>query len=333
MLTRLLYCSILFILLYQTAIAQSVGIGTNNPNNSAALDIRSTEKGVLFPRLTSAQRDAIVNPADGLHIFNLNDKCLNYYDSAFKVWNCYCQLDTCRVATIRISNGGTSIDFQSMYAGNVAVAKKYVVVIDPGVTITGSVGLSFASMPNDASVHIINYGSLIGSGGFGGAGATGQSGSCQRFAAAGGVGGNAITTRFGIAITIENHGLIAGGGGGGGGGGRNVAGEYGGGGGGGAGNGSGGPGGGTTTMIIMNCVTTSSIAQNGTAGLITTGGTGGAGANGGSAGGNGGLRGQPGQNGLGTNPGIGGAPGKAINGGIGNMIVNVGAGQVIGVVD
>lgn len=332
MFARLLYCSILFILFYQSAIAQSVGIGTNTPSNSAALDIKSTEKGVLFPRLTSGQRDAIVNPADGLHIFNLNDKCLNYYDSAFKVWNCYCQLDTCRVITIRISNNGSSIDFYALYADNYPPAKKYVVVIDPGVTITGSIGLSFASMPNDASVRIINYGSLVGAGGFGGGGATGQSGSCQRFATAGNPGGNAITTRGGVIITVENHGLITAGGGGGGGGGRNAAGEYGGGGGGGAANGGGGPGGGTTLMVI-SCVTTSSIAQNGTAGLATTAGAGGAGANGGGAGGNGGLRGQAGQNGLGTGAGVGGTPGKAISGGIGNTIFNVGAGQVIGVVD
>lgn len=333
MFTRLLYCLLLSILLCQNSIAQSVGIGTSNPSNSAALDIKSTDKGILFPRLTSAQRDAIVNPADGLHIFNLNDKCLNYYDSAFKAWNCYCQLDTCRVVTIRISNSGSSIDFYTAYADDYPAAKKYVVLIDPGVTITGGAGLSFASMPNDASIRIINYGSLIGSGGFGGIGATGQSGSCQRFASAGGAGGNAITTRFGVVITVENHGLITAGGGGGGGGGRNVAGEYGGGGGGGAANGSGGPGGGTTIMIITSCSTSSSIAQNGTDGLATTGGTGGAGANGGSKGGNGGARGQSGQTGLGTNPGAGGAPGKAISGGLGNSISNVGAGQVIGVVD
>jgi hypothetical protein len=332
MFTRLLYAAILLIFFYQPALTQSVGIGTSNPNSSAALEIRSTDKGVLFPRLTSAQRDAIANPADGLHIFNLNDKCLNYYDSAFKVWNCYCQLDTCRVITIRVGDGN-GIDFYSAYADEYPPAKKYVVLIDPGVVITGTVGLSFASMPNDATIRIINYGSLTASGGSGGAGGTGQSGSCQRFATAGAAGGSAIATRAGVVITVENHGLITAGGGGGGGGGRNAAGEYGGGGGGGAGNGAGGQGGGTTFMVITSCVTSVSVAQNGIAGLATTGGNGGAGANGGSAGGAGGSRGQAGQNALGTSAGIGGPPGKAISGGTGNMIFNIGTGQVIGAVD
>lgn len=46
-----------------------VGIGTTNPAASAALDIESTTKGLLIPRLTQTQRDAIDSPATGLMIF------------------------------------------------------------------------------------------------------------------------------------------------------------------------------------------------------------------------------------------------------------------------
>lgn len=48
----------------------SVGIGTANPNNSAALDVQSTDKGMLIPRMTSAQRNAISNAATGLLVFD-----------------------------------------------------------------------------------------------------------------------------------------------------------------------------------------------------------------------------------------------------------------------
>ena len=51
-----------------TTYAQ-VGIGTTNPNTSAALDITSTTKGLLMPRMTNAQRLAIVSPAAGLQVF------------------------------------------------------------------------------------------------------------------------------------------------------------------------------------------------------------------------------------------------------------------------
>lgn len=46
-----------------------VGIGTNNPDNSAVLDIESTTKGLLAPRMTAAQRTAISTPANGLVVY------------------------------------------------------------------------------------------------------------------------------------------------------------------------------------------------------------------------------------------------------------------------
>ncbi len=63
--------SLVFIVFGFTAYAQ-IGIGTTNPAATAALDIESTTKGLLFPRLTQTQRNAITNPALGLMIFCTN---------------------------------------------------------------------------------------------------------------------------------------------------------------------------------------------------------------------------------------------------------------------
>ena len=49
-----------------------VGIGTNTPDPSASLDITSTTTGLLPPRLTAAQRDAITSPVAGLMLFCTN---------------------------------------------------------------------------------------------------------------------------------------------------------------------------------------------------------------------------------------------------------------------
>ncbi len=50
------------------ALSQT-GIGTTTPDASAQLDVSSTTKGFLPPRMTETERDAITSPADGLVIY------------------------------------------------------------------------------------------------------------------------------------------------------------------------------------------------------------------------------------------------------------------------
>ena len=50
------------------ALSQT-GIGTTSPDASAQLDVSSTTKGFLPPRMTEFERDAISSPADGLVIY------------------------------------------------------------------------------------------------------------------------------------------------------------------------------------------------------------------------------------------------------------------------
>lgn len=60
----------LFLGLAVIAQSGSVGIGTSTPHPSAALDIQSTDKGVLIPRISTVQRNAISNAATGLLVFD-----------------------------------------------------------------------------------------------------------------------------------------------------------------------------------------------------------------------------------------------------------------------
>ncbi|MBC7935548.1 MAG: hypothetical protein H7Y86_09385 [Rhizobacter sp.] len=50
--------------------AQGIGIGTGTPDNSAIVDIQSTTKGMLIPRMTSSQRAAISPAPAGLLVFD-----------------------------------------------------------------------------------------------------------------------------------------------------------------------------------------------------------------------------------------------------------------------
>jgi hypothetical protein len=55
-----------------------VGVGTTNPDASSILDVESTDKGMLIPRLTTAQRNAITTPANSLMIFNTTTNRFEY---------------------------------------------------------------------------------------------------------------------------------------------------------------------------------------------------------------------------------------------------------------
>lgn len=76
-----------FFLLSQGIYAQ-VGIGTITPDASSILDVSSSSKGLLMPRLTTIERDNILHPAKGLMIFNTstNDIQLSIGTPAMPVW-------------------------------------------------------------------------------------------------------------------------------------------------------------------------------------------------------------------------------------------------------
>lgn len=58
-----------FILLITNSTTAQVGIGTNNPNSSSQLDVSSTTKGFLPPRMSLGNRNSIVAPIEGLVIW------------------------------------------------------------------------------------------------------------------------------------------------------------------------------------------------------------------------------------------------------------------------
>ncbi len=61
----------------------SVGIGTDSfDSNVAALVVSSTSKGILIPRLTVSQRDAISGAPEGLLLYNMDDHEFNYYNGS-----------------------------------------------------------------------------------------------------------------------------------------------------------------------------------------------------------------------------------------------------------
>ena len=77
---------IFFLLMYDINYISAQNIGINStgatPDPSAMLDVSSTTGGVLVPRMTSAQRNAIASPATGLIVFDTNTASFYYYDGS-----------------------------------------------------------------------------------------------------------------------------------------------------------------------------------------------------------------------------------------------------------
>jgi endonuclease I len=73
---------LLLLFLISNSVFSQVGVGTETPDNSAALHVESTTLGFLPPRMSSVQRDAIVvtSNSKGLIIFNTDSNVLNIFD-------------------------------------------------------------------------------------------------------------------------------------------------------------------------------------------------------------------------------------------------------------
>lgn len=103
-----------------------VGIGTTTPDDSSILDIDSNNQGLLLPRLTTAQRDAIVNPANGLIIYNIDSDELQFNSNtkAAPIWLAFTTTETSTSTpgqSVKYSNSDTTTNINQNTAINLPV--------------------------------------------------------------------------------------------------------------------------------------------------------------------------------------------------------------------
>jgi hypothetical protein len=80
------FCSsLLLIFCYFFSYSQNIGIGTSTPHASAALEIKDSTKGILIPRMTMMQRNAIANPAEGLMVYQ-TDSTKGFWYNSMNQW-------------------------------------------------------------------------------------------------------------------------------------------------------------------------------------------------------------------------------------------------------
>lgn len=177
MLKNILFIS--FLLITPLTFAQ-VGVNTTSPNSSAALDINpnasTNNKGVLFPRLTTAQRDAITSPANGLIIFNTDINCIqvrigaNWENLCSSSGNCGYDI-TPSVSSLSIEKGSTG-NFNLSIGGLTGTPGNFVTTLDDA---PADAAVSLVSVTNNTAPGPVTQTVTIGVG----AGATAATGSSQ----------------------------------------------------------------------------------------------------------------------------------------------------------
>ena len=148
-------------LLTATTYAQ-IGINNENPDASAALDITSTTGGLLPPRMTTTQRDAI-SAAKGLVLFNTTTNTLqiNEGDATTANWVSLSAAATSATYSIGdIVNGGVVFWLDSTgQHGLVAAMSDYATSVGWGCN-----GTDLPNVPNATSYPPIGVGAEIGDG-------------------------------------------------------------------------------------------------------------------------------------------------------------------------
>ncbi|MBL0306791.1 MAG: hypothetical protein IPQ25_12395 [Chitinophagaceae bacterium] len=77
---KYIFCCLMLFSVF-SLLAQSVGVNTSSPDPSAALDISSTNSGLLVPRMNTGQRTTIASPANGLMVFDTDTKSYWFRES------------------------------------------------------------------------------------------------------------------------------------------------------------------------------------------------------------------------------------------------------------
>jgi len=83
----------------------SLALGSSTPDASAILDLQSTTKGFLPPRMTTTQRAAITLPANGLVVYDTNVQALFVYDGTGSTWKQLGPVKYGKVAVVAQSGG------------------------------------------------------------------------------------------------------------------------------------------------------------------------------------------------------------------------------------
>lgn len=87
-----------------------IDLASNPPHHSALLHIVTTSGGILIPRMTTAQRNAIISPANGLLIYDISVNRFSYYNASTSSWEYLCGISVSTTTGTTVVNRGVAIN-------------------------------------------------------------------------------------------------------------------------------------------------------------------------------------------------------------------------------
>jgi len=136
---------LLFILLaanFSISFAQNVGIGTNNPDASAKLEVKSNNSGFLPPRMTYSERNAIVSPATGLLVY-----CTDCANGEMQFFN-GTDWERLQVNSASIPRGFPTITTKNIDSVSNSFVRTGGNIISDGGSIVSARGVVWSTSPN-----------------------------------------------------------------------------------------------------------------------------------------------------------------------------------------
>lgn len=104
-------------------VLNSLSIGVETPTEiSAIFEVSSTSKGLLFPRMTSAERLSISTPASGLMVYDTTNKALYYYSGNGSEWTMLVK-NTLDDTNVLLGNGNTGLLLSTGAGSNVILGR------------------------------------------------------------------------------------------------------------------------------------------------------------------------------------------------------------------
>jgi len=114
------------------SVLAQTGIGTNTPHGTSQLEVSSTNKGLLVPRMTHSEMNSISNPVAGLQVYNTTKSSLYSYNGSTWIGE--------KKYVGKFVSAGTAISLDNIQiriptSGNTAI---HIATVSGSATISGS---------------------------------------------------------------------------------------------------------------------------------------------------------------------------------------------------